>query len=249
MAPSRRSPLLKIEWAKKHISDLDRAIRAFCDSEPYTLGIKEYPDIAHVGLYVVKVQPVPDAIALGIGDAVHNMRSAFDHLAWQLVEAGGGIPNRSTYFPICKTPEQYASAIGQGEIDKMRPGTEKLLRYIQPYESGDDTLWNIHTLDRMDKHRLILTVTMVLNAWIFPIQPAWEVKFDSTFREPLEEGQEIFRTPASSYHSEKYKDMKLGLDVTFGQSEVVAGKPVLETLNGMADLADTLIRKFEPFLI
>jgi ligand-binding sensor domain-containing protein len=86
-----------------------------------------------------------------------------------------------------------------------------------------------------------------LTAWIFPVQPGWDVKFDCT-PEPLEADQEIFRTPARSYHPEAHKHIKLGLDITFGKSEVVAGKPVLETLNHMMDFASTVIPQFEPFL-
>jgi hypothetical protein len=242
-------PLLKIERAKKHIADLDSAIRSFCDSEPYTLTIKNHPEIEHIGLEVVEVAPIPNFINLIIGDAVHNLRSAFDHLNCRLIEAGGGTPKPNSTFPICKSPEHYASALGKGEIGKMRPGTDKLIQSIQPYMSGDSTLWHIHALDRVDKHRLILTVTMALTAWIFPVQPGWEVKFDSTFREPLEAGQEIFRTPVRSYHPEAHKNIKLGLDITFGKTEIVAGKPVLETLNGMVDLASAIIRQFEPFLL
>jgi hypothetical protein len=240
---------LKIERAKKHISDLDVSIRAFCDSEPYSLGIKEHPEIAQVALHVRNIEPIPDEIALVIGDAVHNLRSALDHLSWQLVEAGGGTPSRSTYFPICQTAQQYTSAIVQGEINKMRPGAEIVTRAVQPYETGDDTLWHIHELDRIDKHRLILTVTTVLRDWQLAIQPGWDVKFDVTPGDPLIDGYEIVRIPATTSHPQAHKGFKLGLDVAFGESEIVAGKPVFETLNGMADFVGSLITNFEPFLL
>jgi len=242
---------LKIKWAKKHISNLDAAIRSFCDSEPYTLGVEEKPTISHIALKVARVQPIPTDFALIIGDAVHNLRSSLDHLAWQLVEAGGGSPNKDTYFPICYGPQgcqQYASAIGKGEIDKMRPGAEKLLRSVQPYVSGDNTLWHIHELDRWDKHRLILTVVTTLNDWRIVFGPGREIAFPET-PVPLEAGYEIVNIPTSTYRRETHEDFKLGLDIAFGQSEIVAGKPVLETLNGMADFVGSIVTQFERFMV
>jgi len=159
-------------------------------------------------------------------------------------------PNTHTYFPICCDPngsQKYASAIGQGEIQKMCPGAEAIMRQVQPCSTGDNTLWYIHELDRNDKHRLIFTVATILKGWKIVIQPGWEIAFDET-GEPLEEGYEIVRVPALTYHRQAHEAFKLGIDIAFGQSEVVAGKPVLETLNHMADFVDSIVASFEPFL-
>src|SRR5579864_4992836 len=91
---------LKIERAKEHIRDLDAAIKRFVQEQPYTLGAKPHriPEIEHTTLYVAEVKPIPDCISLIVGDAIHNLRSALDHLMWQLVEAAGGSPDRNIYF-------------------------------------------------------------------------------------------------------------------------------------------------------
>src|ERR1700686_281492 len=87
---------LKIERAKKHIRDLGVRIRMFCESDAYTIGVKPHPiaEIQQTTLYFASVDPIPDDISLIIGDAVHNLRSSLDHLAWQLVLANGGISSR-----------------------------------------------------------------------------------------------------------------------------------------------------------
>ena len=43
--------------------------------------------------------PIPVDLSLVIGDAVHNLRSALDHLAWQLVLANGQTPTTQTAYP------------------------------------------------------------------------------------------------------------------------------------------------------
>lgn len=46
-----------------------------------------FPDDNTPGLYIHyrPVQPMPETIALAIGDAVHNLRAALDHLATGIV--------------------------------------------------------------------------------------------------------------------------------------------------------------------
>ena len=120
---------LKVKRTKKHIGDLDSAMRTFIEGNPYTLAAKPHPvaEIQHATLYVSDVKSVPDDISPIIGDAVHNLRTALDYLMWQLVEAGGGAPDKSVYFPIAETAKQYQSAIGNPEIQKIahdaRPAT------------------------------------------------------------------------------------------------------------------------------
>lgn len=80
----------KSDRANKHILTVDSEIRAFRESKPYAISAKPHPvpQIEHTTLCVSSVKPVPESIALITGDAVHNLRSTLDHLAWQLVEAG-----------------------------------------------------------------------------------------------------------------------------------------------------------------
>src|SRR5579871_3852534 len=94
---------LKTQRAKDHIRDLDTAIQAFRDSDPYGFRVE---DDLQTGDQVHRIQirsETPEHFALLIGDAVHNLRTALDHLAWQLVLANGQVPTSGpggTQFPI-----------------------------------------------------------------------------------------------------------------------------------------------------
>jgi hypothetical protein len=126
---------LKIERAKKHILDLESVVIPFFDDNPYTCTTELHPDIPWYIVRLETIKALPETIPVMIGDAVHNLRSALDHLVWQLVEAGGGVPNEHTHFPIVgpgtKASQRYTSAVGQGEISKMRPGADKILEAVQ----------------------------------------------------------------------------------------------------------------------
>ena len=52
---------------------------------------------------LTNVPVVPPVVAAVVGDVLQNLRSALDHLAWQLVLSDGGQPDELTQFPIYPT--------------------------------------------------------------------------------------------------------------------------------------------------
>jgi hypothetical protein len=241
---------LKIERAKQHIRDLDAAVRGFVESKPYALGAKAKPEIHHTALYVSRVDPIPSTMGLIVGDAIHNLRSSLDHLAWQLVEAGGGSPDVNTMFPICNTAKQYTAAIKKRKVKGVAPGAEKLIDAVQPYATGDTTLSHINELDIFDKHRLVVAVTSVVTEWFVNSYSGATIRFpEGNWRYDLEVGREIVNIPTSTYAREEHENFKLGIDVMFGEPKVLHGQHVLGTLNRMTDFVINLIRDFEPFLV
>ena len=248
----KASPVrLKIKRAEKHISDLDVCIQSFFDSNPYRIGAKPHPVAAinHTTLFIAEVQPVPSDIALILGDAIHNLRSALDHLAWQLVKAGGGQPDRDTFFPICESSQQYASAFGRGEIKRMPVGAEKVLSSIQPYQTLDQNLWLLHRLDIIDKHRLLLTIAAIMDKWGIDFAAGQRVWLSDHRFVALIVGNEITNIPTSTYERHSNQDFKLGLDIAFAEPEIAEGDLVLQTTKKLLDLVNGIVSNFEPFLI
>lgn len=241
---------LKIERAKEHIRSLDVAIQQFIASNPYTLGAKPHhiAAIHHTTLYIAAVKPVPEHLPLIVGDAIHNLRSALDHIIWQLVEVGGGTPNRDTYFPISESAQQYKSAIGKGEIQKIASDAREIIQSVQPYVTFDQTLWLIHQLDIVDKHRLLLTVATAMDKWLVDVASGVTLHFDEHRFVALVVGNEITNLPTSTYEQQKHEDFKLGVDITFGETQIPEGELVLYTLNKMVDFVDGLLSRFERFL-
>jgi hypothetical protein len=240
---------LKIERAQRHINDLEVELHAFFDRDPYKIATRPHPALStHYTLYIESIEPMPDLFALLIGDAVHNLRTALDHLAWQLVEAGGGRPNKDTYFPICigaGGPQQYASAIGKGGLHNMPSGAEPVLRAVQPHNTGDDTLSHIHQLDIMDKHHLVIPVYGVPSAWGLKKPRVWFTNVG--FGKEVEAGDELFNIPIDTYENAN-GNIDFGFYIAFAKPEIIKGKSVLETLTEMAVFVDKIVRNFEPFM-
>lgn len=173
-----RSPGLKLERAGEHLGALGAAIAAYSALKPYQ-AIKE-PDADGKG-YALKFRldpPIPSSLSLLVGDAAHNMRSALDHLVWQLVMANGQTPDEQTMFPISRDVGFAGDRAAflkqkQGAIGKCAPAVQAEIEALQPYHLGDaakhDPLWIVHDLDRIDKHR---EVHIIAGQW--RLQPGKE---------------------------------------------------------------------------
>src|ERR1043165_4059181 len=112
---------VKVARAYQHIENLEARIKTFLDGEPYKVGIKPHPQLPGVTHhYLASVQPMVGAIPLFAGEAIQQMRTALDHLAWHLVEIGCAKQNivlsrteqKQIGFPIIDTdiPAEYEAS-------------------------------------------------------------------------------------------------------------------------------------------
>jgi hypothetical protein len=104
------------------------------------------------------VPELPVSLALLLGDVVHNLRSTLDHLAVALVSAAGGTPDKYVSFPVFDSLKAYNDL----SRDRLKGVSQYCLQTIdnmQPYKQGfGHWAWQLHQLDIIDKHRLLLTV-------------------------------------------------------------------------------------------
>src|SRR6516162_9929947 len=150
---------MKLDRAKQHLGELEQALKSFYDTKPYRFSGKSNLATRIVVYSMDSVTPVPEEIPLIAGDIIQNLRSALDHLAYQLYLRGGGSAEtgRHIYFPICESKTVYE--------DKKRRQTRGMTQQaiaaidaVQPYKGGNDVLWRLSELNNIDKHRLIFTV-------------------------------------------------------------------------------------------
>ncbi len=148
----------KIERTNEHIHDLEARIQAFRSKNPYGV-VTEDDAQARQRLYKAKVHlAIPVEFSLVIGDALHNLRSALDHLAYQLVDSNGASPDRFTSFPTYQRPPKEKAAF-MGKVKGMSQSAVDMIESVQSYNTGNDMLWHLGELDNMDKHRIPLKAT------------------------------------------------------------------------------------------
>ncbi len=155
---------VKIERAKEHIQNFDSAKRIFLESNPYVVASRYLPDFGEQGqtvYHLAKAVAIPERLSLIAGDAIHNLRCALDYLAYQLAEASspGGFDENKSFFPISDGLDNYEARL-RGDLKSiLRQEVIDTLRTLQPYKGGKghgNTLWCLHRLDILDKHRLLI---------------------------------------------------------------------------------------------
>lgn len=197
------SPLLagvrsKIVRAQHHFADLHERIKTALSPSPENdrKGATTYKidEKGHSVISLRKTEPLDSNLPLIVGDCVHNLRSALDHLVYQLAILNGAGPDAAskTAFPIYLKPNVFKNVVN----DKVAPFISSTalteIEALQPYNATDppelDPLWVLSQLDNFDKHRLLVVV-------------AQEVRLDS-FEVSTSAGQRIKQSvPDSEWHS------------------------------------------------
>src|SRR5260370_33318994 len=154
--------LIKADWANEHIRYLDIALRTAYKEQPKFLDSEVNSQTGKQSFYVSKVPEIPPLISLITADVLSNLRSSLDHLAYGIVAAAtiGGIPlkPKNIYFPVACSSNEYMSSKFRRKIDRLEKKAIKRIDIIKPYKGGNDLLWQLHELNNLAKHRLLLTV-------------------------------------------------------------------------------------------
>lgn len=226
---------VKIERAKKHLCDLAAELLAARNVRTTVVGPKAHAQTGQATRGFVTLPRLPfDAVATA-GDIVHNLRSALDHLAYQLVIVGTGKePSRRVEFPIAKDFATYEAEKAR-KVDGMRPQAIEAIDRLKPYKGGNDSLWRIHELDNIDKHRTLFSVA---HDYLF---------FGDWF-----DGDYWFKTDAPHFagvfDEQMEQDVQLEIDKAVSESKIAGGNTLLPSLHQMVDIVDNLVTRFKPLL-
>lgn len=229
---------IKIERAKKHLRDLDAQLAEFGDLEQHVLlGDVNPATGASVKETNLRVLPA-DAIGAA-GDIAHNLRTALDHLAYQLVLANGGTPTKQTGFPIFEDVTAYDRYKAR-KVEGMSPLAIEAIDSLKPYGGGNEPLWRLHQLDNIDKHRMLFAIDNNFLARADWIDDSWG------FHQILiKSGDPDF---AGIFYEQMEKDMYLDIEKAIDEPKVSRGNAMLPTLHQLVEFVENLIFEFEPLL-
>jgi hypothetical protein len=165
----------KIARAKEHIEALQGEISTgrpptvFNAIHRIPVRLEHEPDTGH-HVFRTTAAPPEDVIrrwGVITGDAVHNLRSALDHLFWQLalVTSNGKVPwtyrqIKEVQFPITDTPKLFK---GSATLKYIGPRHRAIIKDHQPHGSqfnfgygGIHPFSRLQKLSNLDKHRLVI---------------------------------------------------------------------------------------------
>jgi hypothetical protein len=157
---------LKIKRANKHILEFDTIRKDFLKGDFYRVFIDTKTDPGMSGLKM-ETNALPPDVPVVIGDAIHNLHSALDLLAYQIALEGGSSGDllEKVQFPFSKKRQDLIGALKGGEI-KVAGKTviDLIVNEVKPYpssEGGNEQVWALHRLDIVDKHRLLIPMVTV----------------------------------------------------------------------------------------
>jgi len=171
----------KVNRAKQHRDALEEYIKETFSIKANlpTLGAKFDTESGEHIVYINRVPdlgPFLDNVALFVGDVVHNLRCALDHLAFQLAlyHQGGSLTpqqERDVQFPTFNSEEKFRKKRDR-YLKYIAPEHRTIIEGLQPYHglAGRPDSWSgtyIHQLallgglSNKDKHRMLTPILAV----------------------------------------------------------------------------------------
>lgn len=202
----------RLKWnrAKSQFETLDAELMAFkgSDDKPYRLELQHHVETGEDSLHIHIVRETPPMWSVQIGEIVHNLRSALDHMVYEIAAGNnhGRVPS-GTEFPIFIDEGRFRSTKRGGGLYKIRGLPAQAIasiEEIQPFqrEQAPDRhrLWVLQELSNWDKHRLLHLTSVVTGARNFSIDPGpgasievLQVRDDGE----VEDGAELLRFKAT----------------------------------------------------
>jgi len=268
--PSLDGCYVKIARANKHRNELDRRIRELLDSIKEAVVTETTYD-TDAGQFVVWIRhapPVPDELSAVAGDALHNLRSALDHLIYQVVWSLTGKPWEDGQFPIAGAPDRFTKR-DRETFDKLGDELTAIVMGHQPLDDvadlalaveGDELglvtaridnnrLRFLRDLSNADKHRLLLpgfvrgedtgfTLRNPINC-----RPKISRYSDSIALKP---DTNIAFIPANTRHPDPYVQVDFDFRPSIG---IGGGGDVVEALDMIRAKVQRIIGDFRPYVV
>jgi hypothetical protein len=246
----------KLTRAEGLINELELAHNEFMARRPYALDEALDPETSEwvVRLRVREEPPLQWSVV--IGDAIHNLRSALDHLAWQLVLLNGAEPSVRTQFPIYDDEAAFGTDHARRLYEGMSEADIETIRSVQPFRqpAGEELhfLKVLQELSNIDKHRVVHTTLVERQQVQFRIEGGagflgmGEMRISGG---PMEDGSELvtIAVVVDRPDPDIRVEAELALGVAFADEELsVYAEHVLGVLIEVHEFVTGVFDAFEP---
>lgn len=189
---------------------------------------------------------VPSRFSVLSGEVIHHLRSAFDHVIWQLSSPAlrSSHPHRIEFpvFDVNPTTDKNKLDLYGRKVDGISSATALAqIKSLQPYLRGTDfanhPLWLIHDMDRIDKHRDLVIVVAGLGVQLDAISSRdWVLKHDA-------QGKPIWALPVFGT-AQVQVGGKLAPQVSFRDFGSSKDEPIIRGLKQLTNFAHDAVESF-----
>lgn len=242
----------KVKRAEEHLEAIDAEVQAFLNGDPqpyFTQPEFDSESGEHIVRLYVRRKP-PTRLSAMIGDCLNNLRSALDHVAWQLVLINNEIPDRRTEFPIFKDEAPYGSQSPQ-KIRGIAPEHQAIIEGLQPYRADDPTgepLWVLHDLAAIDKHQVLHLVGGTIQGTSSSLltHGATIETVSAATDGPFEDGAVVHRFTIDPPDAKVDMHFGMGFAIHFDPGGPARGAQVVRTLGVLGEAVTETISLFRP---
>jgi len=147
----------KLDRAKVLTEQIQQRIAEATNPDSYSLRYVASNEGRHHEWHLTYINEIDSDISILLGDALHNYRSALDHVAWELTTLGKGATGESTFFPLrlhSRKRRERTSTVEVVADSEIVDFIDKL----QPFHGAghNEPLHTLHALNIHDKHRSVL---------------------------------------------------------------------------------------------
>lgn len=151
----------KLKRAEENIYNLNSEMERFFNESDYPTLPQDDRELHRKAVEYHMNRVIPPRFSVLVGEIIHHLRSSFDHVVWHF-SVGSKVNNMPVDFPVYlnRPIEKGELARYEGKIQRITDGkVRSLIERLQPYNSADppnNSLWLIHDLDIVDKHRELI---------------------------------------------------------------------------------------------
>ena len=207
---------------------------------------------------VVEARPPGDGLSLAIGEYVYSVRSALDHLAYQLaaLHTGDPLPDSvaaSSAFPIARSGPHFRSLARtrlKGVSPKARSAIEKLQPYHRRKMPDAKALALLNDLCNVDKHRMLHPTASMLVGSQFGISGTgfMELRAVEVFPGELRSRAMLARF-TGRFEDDVTFTHNMRLDVVFGRDSAAAGARGQSVVASLASIREFVVAQLMPALV
>jgi len=242
-----KSAWLKHKRAQRHIDDVAQIFTDFANANPHRLSKQADPQTGSMSVRIKFGEDIPDEIALSIGDAIHNLRSALDHMTWELVGRDNGTQNRYLKLPTGDNRRNFESSC-QGMVTPTQ-AVKDIFKGLEVFPGGDgQEIYNLHLLDNADKHTVLVPVIRATTLSKIVILKSNGTVAAKLTNITLIGGNTPYTNVASiapGLSVELDEDTRATPDLFFSKVEGAPAEPVVPSLQAFSRTVDAALRKFE----
>ncbi len=233
-------PKRKLDRARKHITDFYKEYVNFFSSNPWSRVIDRHPKGDLLDHKIKFTQNFPNALTDTVLDAVNNLRPVLDQAAYASAVSSGITTPTSASFPFGSDQTTWENQV-KGRCKHIHSDVIAIMRSFQPYKTGNGLLWALTEACNTDKHALLEPIAISVGPTVISgmtitggpglrvFRPKWN----------REKNEIVFAVTGPNVNADYHS--QIGIDLGFGEIEIIQGKPVLPVLNAMANEVEKIL--------